>query len=259
MKQFSATILDCAPVCADFFELEFTWDKAAPLPQPGQFFTIGISENSAALLRRPFAFSAFDEKRMSCAMIFQKRGRGTGILAARQKGEALDLIGPLGKPFPLPPRGGQAVLVAGGIGLGPIAFLAAKLRELAYPSRMIFGCRTSASIPSSRAFALLNPAICTDDGSAGFRGTAGDYLESIAASVGRDAVLYCCGPMPLLKACHAFALRRGCACFVSVEQIMACGVGACMGCAVKVTGEKIYARACSEGPVFNSNDIRWDS
>jgi dihydroorotate dehydrogenase electron transfer subunit len=116
MKQFSATIIDTIPLCADFFELEFAWEGAVA-PQPGQFFTVRVSLDTSPLLRRPFAFSSFDEKRGTAAMIFQKRGRGTGLLAACRKGEKLDVIGPLGKPFPLPAEGRHALLVAGGIGL----------------------------------------------------------------------------------------------------------------------------------------------
>jgi dihydroorotate dehydrogenase electron transfer subunit len=106
------------------------------------------------------------------------------------------------------------------------------------------------------AFRSLSPIICTDDGSSGFRGTTGDYLMSIESSITAQTLVYACGPMPMLKACHDIALRRTCGCFVSVEQVMACGVGACMGCAIRMASDG-FKRACIEGPVFESREIQW--
>jgi dihydroorotate dehydrogenase electron transfer subunit len=253
MKQFTGKILNNRILTIDYYQIEFTWNKTAGVPLPGQFFTIRISEDTVPLLRRPFAFSAFDEKKGTASMIFQKRGRGTEILSAKRKDENLDVIGPLGKPFPAPAKKQKALLVAGGIGLGPIIFLASRLSD----ARLVFGCRSKDLVPSSGTFAGLKPVVCTDDGSAGFRGAAGDYLKSIERSTGGDTVAYACGPMPMLKACHEFAGRCGCECFVSIEQVMACGVGACMGCAVK-SAEGGYKRACTEGPTFNSKDLKWE-
>jgi dihydroorotate dehydrogenase electron transfer subunit len=257
MKQFRGKILGNQTLSTDYYELEFTWDKTAGSPLPGQFFTIRISEDTVPLLRRPFAFSAFDGNKKTASMIFQKRGRGTELLAAKNKDDALDIIGPLGNPFPMPAKGRTALLVAGGIGIGPLLFLAVKLQEAGCSVTFIFGCRTKSLVPSSPAFAAFSPRICTDDGSAGFMGTAGDYLKSITQSVGSDTIVYACGPLPMLKTCHEFAARRGCECFVSVEQIMACGVGACMGCAIKAV-DGGYKRACTEGPVFKSKDLKWE-
>ncbi|MBN2188011.1 MAG: dihydroorotate dehydrogenase electron transfer subunit [Chitinispirillaceae bacterium] len=253
MKQFCGKIIGNRPLSADYFELAFTWDKKAGRPLPGQFFTLRISDSTVPLLRRPFAFSSFDAKKSTASMIYQRRGRGTAILAAKEKGEQLDLIGPLGKPFPLPGKMQNALLVAGGIGLGPLLFLASRLRK----AQLVVGCRTKNLVPSFRSCAGLRPVVCTDDGTKGFMGTAGDYLKSIEKVVAADTVIYACGPLPLLKACHEFALGRGGECFVSVEQVMACGVGACMGCAVKSAGGG-YTRACTEGPVFNSKELKWD-
>jgi dihydroorotate dehydrogenase electron transfer subunit len=253
MKQFYGTIIGNKKVSPDYYKLEFSWDRKAGRPLPGQFFTIRISDNTVPLLRRPFAFSSFDTKICTASMIYQKRGRGTKILAARETGGPLDVIGPLGKPFPMPAKRHNVLLVAGGIGLGPVLFLASRLSG----AKLVFGCRTKSLIPSSSTFAGLKPAICTDDGSAGFRGTAGDYLRSIENSMTGNTIIYACGPLPMLKSCHESAVRRGCPCFVSIEQVMACGVGACMGCAVKSAGGG-YTRACTEGPVYNSKELHWE-
>jgi dihydroorotate dehydrogenase electron transfer subunit len=255
MKQFRGTVIGNTPIGSDFLEMTFTWDNSAGAPLPGQFFTLRVSKDSIPLLRRPFAFSAFDEKQ-GVAMIYQKRGRATALLAAKSRGESLDVIGPLGRPFPLPGHGKRAILVGGGIGIGPVAYLAATFAGRANPFTLIIGCRSAALFPATLRLSGLTSVVCTDDGSMGFKGTTGDYLASIEPSIDQDTVLYACGPVPMLKACHELSLRRGNDCFVSVEQVMACGVGACMGCAVRRAGGG-YLRACTEGPVFASRELDW--
>jgi dihydroorotate dehydrogenase electron transfer subunit len=258
MKQFSGRIISNTPLCADYYEMAFSWDAGAGLPLPGQFFTARASDSSVPLLRRPFAFSAFDKNRSIASMIYQKRGQGTAYLAAKGKNDAIDIIGPLGKPFSLPQEGRNALLVAGGIGLGPVLFLGAALKEGNIRTTLVFGCRTASGIPAADGFAALHPAICTDDGSSGFKGTTVGFLDTLSKTIDASTVLYACGPLPMLKSCHAFAYGKGIVCFISVEQIMACGVGACMGCAVKVHHEPGFARACLEGPVFDSREIAWE-
>jgi dihydroorotate dehydrogenase electron transfer subunit len=171
----------------------------------------------------------------------------------------MDIIGPLGKPFPFPHAGQNALLVAGGIGLGPILFFASALIGAGIPCTMVFGCRSKENLPASAAFSALQPLICTDDGSAGFRGTAIDYChDALSGAVDGRTAVYACGPHAMLKGCHEFARARGAVCHVSVEQIMACGVGACMGCAVRVNHAPGFVRACMEGPVFDSREIAWE-
>jgi len=256
MKLSTPRILFNRPLCSDFYEMAFTWEPLLTAPLPGQFFTLRVSEDSAPLLRRPFAFSAFNAAAGSASMIYQIRGRGTGLLTAKRAHDTLNLLGPLGKGFPLPGRDRDPLLVAGGIGLGPILFLANVVRQQGRDPGLVFGCRNAALIPDPSALSDLSPVICTDDGSAGFKGTTGEYLSSIESSITPKTVLYACGPLPMLKLCRDLALRKGCNCFVSVEQVMACGVGACMGCAIKMAAGG-YKRACIEGPVFDSKEIAW--
>jgi dihydroorotate dehydrogenase electron transfer subunit len=256
MKQFTAHILSNRSICSDYFEMTFSWDPSVPAPLPGHFFTVRISQDTVPLLRRPFAFSAFDTANNTASMIYQKRGRGTELLAGKQTGDPLDVLGPLGKPFSLTGRDKKTLLVAGGIGLGPIMFLANTIRSQGIDSTLIFGCRNVTLVPALPAFRSLSPVICTDDGSSGFKGTTADYLASIEPSIASSTVMYACGPVPMLKSCHDIAQRRACGCFVSIEQVMACGVGACMGCAVKMAAGG-YKRACIEGPVFESREIQW--
>jgi dihydroorotate dehydrogenase electron transfer subunit len=258
MKQFSAKICSNQKISDNFFQMEFLWELNTPPPLAGQFLTIRVTDDAIPLLRRPFAFSGFNHKKNEASIIYQKRGKGTEVLAAREPGENIDIIGPLGKPFPLPSKQQKAFMVAGGIGLGPILFLVSTTRAQNIDTHFIFGSRDSTVIPQKVFFTALNPEICTDDGSAGFAGNVGDYLNSISDSITPSSVLYCCGPYPMLRACHSFAGMRNIPCWVSVEQIMACGVGACMGCVVKVKKSPGYARACKEGPVFASNEMIWE-
>lgn len=257
MKQFSSLILANNRISEDFFQLDLSWSPDIITPQPGQFLTLRISEQAVPLLRRPFAISGFNRNNNSASIIYQRRGRGTELLAAKMPGDTIDTIAPLGNSFPIPHKEQKAILVAGGIGLGPILYLSKVLRENHINTTFVFGCRNQAFIPRGESFSSENPQICTDDGSAGFKGNVSDYLLSISSSVSSQAVLYSCGPHPMLHACHQFAEKKGIQCWVSVEQIMACGVGACMGCVVKIIKEPGYARACKEGPVFSSDALVW--
>jgi dihydroorotate dehydrogenase electron transfer subunit len=139
--------------------------------------------------------------------------------------------------------------------LGPILFLVNYLKARSIPVTFVFGCRTSSFVPDSDAFRAALPHICTDDGSTGFKGNSISYIEQNVKIDGKT-VLYGCGPHLMLKSLSSLAEGIQAQAWVSVEQVMACGVGACMGCAVKTVSG--YARACKEGPVFNAKDIVWE-
>jgi dihydroorotate dehydrogenase electron transfer subunit len=254
MKQLQARIIHNTSTSADFFEMSFEWDSIE-IPLPGQFFTVRASSDPVPLLRRPFAFSSFDTSSKTASCIYQKRGRATKILAGKQAGETVDIIGPLGKPFPLPENKNPVIAIAGGIGLGPVLFLTNAVKKTGHPTTFIFGCRNKTFIPGCKSFTNANPVICTDDGSAGYKGMVSDYLLN-QVNIASDAIIYACGPMPMLKACHEYSINHKIECKISVEQVMACGVGACMGCAVKTKSG--YVRACKEGPVFDSREIVWE-
>jgi len=254
MKQLQSQVISNKQISADFFELSMRWDKSAGVPLPGQFLTIRVTQDSVPLLRRPFAYSDYDESNQTVSIIYQKRGRATEIISAKQPGESLDIIGPLGTPFPVSGGQGKAVAAAGGVGLGPILFLVNYLKERSIPVTFVFGCRNSSFVPDTDVFRDALPHICTDDGSAGFKGNTVSYLHNIM--IDDKTVMYGCGPNAMLKGLSSLANNAGAAAWVSVEEVMACGVGACMGCAVKTVSG--FARACKEGPVFNAKDIVWE-
>lgn len=255
VKQFDARILANRPVAESWRELVLDWRAEAP--EPGQFLTLRVSPRYDPLLRRPFAFSAYSPERGTASVVYQVRGSATALLSELAPGSLIDAIGPLGRPFPAPSAGERALLAGGGIGLGPILFLAKELERLggAGPEPLLLlGFRSASFVPGLElpASALL----CTDDGSAGFRGTPHSRLAA-DPSLSAPARLYGCGPAAMLAALAALARERGWEASLSAEQWMACGVGACMGCALERANGKGYLRACADGPVFGRDEIDW--
>jgi dihydroorotate dehydrogenase electron transfer subunit len=270
MKQMRTTVTANTPIARDYYRLVFSWDlKPGPVsgpgagtPKPGQFVTIRVAETTVPLLRRPFAFSGYRPESREASIIYLKRGRGTRILAGIRPGEYLDVIGPLGNYLKIPGKTENPILVAGGIGLGPVLYYSNLLERGNISHIFVFGARTAHAVPDidllRKTGTNSSPAtVCTDDGSTGFAGTVADYLYTLREKELENGVLYCCGPSPMLRACHEFAEKYNLECYVIMEQVMACGVGACMGCTITVKKEPGYARVCTEGPVFKSRDIIW--
>lgn len=258
MRQFAAEIISNRQIASGYFELRFFWPDAGEAPLPGQFVSLKSYGITDLVLRRPFAVAAFDSAGHEAHMIYQRKGKATAALAGRLAGECLDVIGPLGNSFPAP-SGNRPILIGGGVGLGPILYFGNWLAERGRRPLVILGFRGASLVPELSSRCRFEPVLCTDDGSTGFRGTAVDYLRELPKAELSGAELYACGPNPMMSGCHSFAGDFGLACWVSMEQIMGCGVGACMGCAIPVAGSASYARVCTEGPVFSSRTIAWTS
>jgi len=252
MKQQFLTLVDNRPLAENLFRLSFIWEEPDGTPLPGQFVTLRCTNRTDPLLRRPLALSSFDEKTGEASIIYQRRGKATGLLSEKRSGDPIDILGPLGNSFPLPGGNQQAVLVAGGIGLGPLLFLHDYLRNLGLNPLFVAGFRSREQIPLS-VLRERDTSLCTDDGSLGFHGTSGAYLEGL--DTGPDTVFYACGPEGLLRSVQSLAEEKGAQCWVSMEQVMACGVGACMGCVIRVRTGNGYARVCTEGRIFSGRHI----
>lgn len=261
MKRFDARIASLTAVSDDYYELRFAWPAGLPRPEPGAFMTVRSGGEYDPILRRPFAFSDFRDAEAAAdaeaAFIFQRRGRGTAYLAGLRAGDSIDVLAPLGKGFTPPPRGSRPLLLAGGIGLGPMLYLAARLAEESASGGfeapvLALGFRSRNHIPSIG----LPPGavICTDDGSAGFSGTVVDWLWGF--DPGAPPALYACGPAVMMAAADLYAAARGAPYQAATEQWMACGVGACAGCAVRLKGGG-FRRACADGPVFDGRLLDW--
>ncbi len=264
MHRFQARIRVNSSLSPNWRILGFEWPDNYPRPVPGQFFTFlpRTAEGlDAGLLRRPLAFAGMAST--LALAIYEVKGPGTRALDSAMTDDPIDVIAPLGNGFPLPGAGESPVLLGGGIGIGPMLFLRSVLAD----SRLFLGFRSAESIPDFGRSPVLKDlsdafntaGIATDDGSKGFRGTV---LDAAALQMGysvlgsRHTHLYACGPAPMLSAIDRYAEGSDCAAHVSVEQWMACGVGACHGCVLPGLAGG-YLRACADGPVFASGIIRW--
>ncbi len=229
--------------------------------RPGQFLMIKVSGGTSPLLRRPISIHARESGRLG--VFFQVAGKGTEILAAREAGDVLDIIGPLGKGFTLDARlkGERVLCVGGGRGIAPMYFLAEELRALGADPLVLYGGRTAADIPLRLKFERAGlPLLCaTDDGSSGFPGLVTALAEE---EIGRrePAFLFACGPDAMMKAASGLAAARGIPAEFSLESLMGCGIGACWGCVKRIRGAngEGWVKICEDGPVFARERIVWE-
>jgi len=238
------------------FELE------APLlacAEPGQFVHLRTGCSSDPLLRRPISIHYADAAAGRIRLLVQVSGRGTALLARSSPGEELDLLGPFGRGFPFLDEAAPALFVAGGIGMAPLFFAAAQRQRAGLPFEFILGGRSSAFLPPEEYFLDhgFAPLTATEDGSRGLRGLATALLEKRLAEANRQGRIHACGPMPMLTRVVELARAAGVPLHLSLESRMACGVGACLGCAVpvKVQGNIEYRRVCRDGPVFDGEAV----
>jgi dihydroorotate dehydrogenase electron transfer subunit len=224
--------------------------------QPGNFMMVRVCDGGAPLLRRPLGVHRVYAG--SVELLYEVVGPGTDILSQKKTGQQVDVIGPLGNGFSVDSRAkrGRSVLVAGGMGVAPLFFLAERIH--ADRATVLIGAATSAHILCAPDFKKLgcDVRIATDDGSAGFHGYVTGLLEELLEK-GRhaDRALYGCGPKPMLKAMAGLCRRHDAAAQVSLEAHMACGIGACLGCVVQT--KQGLKRVCKEGPVFQADDVIW--
>ncbi|MFG1821839.1 dihydroorotate dehydrogenase electron transfer subunit [Microbispora bryophytorum] len=232
--------------------------------RPGHFVTVAVGGRDSSLLTRR-AFTIHDVKPDyggTVELVFGVRGPGTAWLADLRARDTLDLVGPLGRPFPLPRDPCTCVLVGDEHGAAPMFALADALQQR--------GCRIDFVLgaPSAdRVFGALRArrmgettTLTTEDGSLGMRGKVTDVLPGVIADARADA-LYACGPMETLRGVTAIAVELGIPVQVAVEESMACGIGVCMTCVVPVIGDDgvtRMVRACTEGPVFRGERVRFD-
>ncbi len=238
----------------------------------GQFVMI-----RPAWIGDPFLARAFSIYRLSgpsgggsspvVEILYKVLGKGTQCLARMEPDQEVEILGPLGNAFVSPDGLEQAVLVAGGIGVPPIAALATQLRERRAPSaerrdvEVFLGGKSSEDILCLKDFeeAGASVHVTTEDASLGTRGLVTDLLRPfLLAPHASRLTMYACGPPGMLEAVAGLAEETGVPCQVSVEANMACGFGACMGCAIEVTSEdRSYKLVCKDGPVFDAREIRW--
>ncbi len=235
-----------------------------PGSEPGQFVMLSPGARAAVerqdpLLPRPMAVyrSAPRDGGGEIEILFKTSGRGTALLAAARPGERVGVVGPLGRGFPEPPAGRPALLVGGGTGIASLHDLAARAAKRG-PTRVLLGARTASDLMGEADFEALGVElrVATEDGSRGTRGRVTELLEEALAGAPRASV-FACGPTPMMRRAAELAAARGSACFVSLENPMACGFGVCLGCAApRAVGG--FVLVCRDGPVFEAGEIDWE-
>ena len=241
-----------------YVELTLAAPEIAERAEPGQFLAFAIGgETSALLLRRSIAIAGAGDGVVS--VVVAAHGPGSTWLAGLQPGERVDVVGPLGRPFPAAPAGARALLVGGGYGSAALVGLAARLRAAGSAVTAICGAASADRLSSvDELSALAEVLVTTDDGSAGRQGWVTDAMAEV---IGEIEVVYACGPMGMLRAVAHAATRQGVPSYVAVEESMACGIGVCMTCVLPVVGEDgrtRFSRSCVEGPVFGGDRVRFD-
>ena len=216
----------------------------------GQF--IGVyPKNAATLLPRPISICEVNEERMALRLVYRVAGKGTGEFSAMKTGETLHIVGPLGNGFPKKEK--KAFLIGGGIGIPPMLQLA---KELDCEKQIVLGYRDELFLLDE--FQKQGEVyLATEDGSAG---TKGNVLDAIRANALTADVIYACGPMPMLRALKIYAAENDIECWISMEERMACGIGACLACVCKSKEKDAHSnvnnkRICKEGPVFLAEEV----
>jgi dihydroorotate dehydrogenase electron transfer subunit len=241
-----------------YTELTLAAPEIAERAEPGQFVAFAIGgATSALLLRRSIALAGAGDGVVT--VVVAPHGPGSTWLAALQVGEPVDVIGPLGRPFPLPDPGTPALLVGGGYGAAALVGLAARLRDAGSTVAAVTGAASSDRLCSVDELGAVadRVEVTTDDGSAG---RAGRVTGAVDELIGDAGVVYACGPMAMLRAVAEAATAAGIPSYVAVEESMACGIGVCMTCVLPVIGDDgrtRFSRSCTEGPIFGGDRVRF--
>ena len=260
--QVRGTVLAIRPV-GGYLQLTLAAPGVAQAARPGHFVALAVGEDpSSMLLRRSFSIHRVGADD-TVEIVVADAGPGTHWITTRRAGDAIDVVGPVGRPFPLPAEPTSCTLVGGGYGSAPMFWLAEVLRDNGCRVDIVLGAATEGRLFGvDQAQAVAETAtVTTDDGSSGTRGRVTDVLPEVLTR-GGTGVVYACGPMAMLRAVTDVAAAHGAVAQVAVEESMACGIGICMTCVMPVVGDDgatRMVRACVEGPVFRGDRVRWDS
>ena len=278
MLQIKAEITENTELFAKtYYQLSLKTGEISRLAKAGQFVHLRVNQKTVPLLRRPFSIHSVGEENLQ--ILYKVIGKGTEILAQRKKGELLDIIGPSGNGYKLPEGKIKVVLVAGGIGVASLYFLAEELTSppiSSFPSTgwepfhagedrgeggvvVLIGGKSREDILCQDKFKKLNVdvVVSTEDGTSGRKGLVTDLLQELLPTPRSPLpiVVYACGPMEMLKETAKIAGKYAVPCYLSLEKIIACGVGACQGCVINTKDG--YQKVCKDGPVFDSERIIW--
>lgn len=255
-ERVRAEILSHREIAPNIFDL-WLETQAAGQAKPGQFIGVFTGDKSM-LLPRPISICEIREDKKALRIVYRRGEQGTGTygISQYQPPACVEMLGPLGNGFPLEAgKGKKALLIGGGVGIPPLVELAKGLQAQV---QIAVGYRDSGQFFLNKDLAALGQLyIAAEDGVSGVRGNVIDLIREKALEA---EIIYACGPMPMLRAVKELAAKRGVLAYLSLEEHMACGVGACLGCVVKTN--KVHhhtnvhnARICTDGPVFEAGEV----
>lgn len=241
-------------IAREIYSFEISCPEIAQTAVPGQFVHIRVGSFT---LRRPISICGISREMGTLRIVFEIRGEGTSEIAKLNEGDLIDMLAPLGHGFTVDSGFKKVILIGGGIGTPPMLPLAQVYGEKAVA---ISGFRNSSAVILQEDFKVTGAEtiLCTDDGSAGIHGFVTQPFAELAEQGGIDAV-YACGPLPMLKGISEICKEKKIYCEISLEERMACGIGACLGCACRTvrSDEEYFAHVCKDGPVFNAEEVIW--
>lgn len=271
MKNLRTIVLSNQEISPGYFRMRILAPGYKDITQPGQFVMFRVRRSLPPLLRRPFGIFQIGFLPADCdgsaekeyiELIYKVVGSGTEVMSELHHGDRIELLGPLGRGFEIDDADGDKILIGGGIGLVPLYMLAASLDDRSR-TRLLIGGRSREDIITVTEFERLGVTthVTTEDGSLGESGLITRILERKLDKYPKSKV-YSCGPMPMLRAVEAICAERNISLQVSLEALMACGVGACLGCVVKGQDHSEqnpqYLCTCRQGPVFHSQELDWE-
>lgn len=243
-----AVVFSQEKLASDVYSLWLDTAQIAGAAKAGQFVSV-YTRDGASLLPRPISICEVRENQLR--LVYRVVGKGTREFSALRPGEQVEIMGPLGNGYPLLDK--KALLIGGGIGIPPLLELAKRLKG---EKEIVLGYRDEIFLQDELA-AYGHVTIATEDGSAGVKG---NVLQAIEQNAVAGEVIYACGPTPMLRAVRAYALEGDIECYISLEERMACGIGACLACVCKSVEKDEHSqvhnkRICKEGPVFHAKEV----
>jgi len=266
--QEKCRILEHQKISPKHYKLIISSPYISSHAEPGQFVNVKCSESYDPLLRRPLSLHRISKEHKTFELLYEVVGKGTEMLTKYFVGEEIDILGPLGEGFKLDPKKQIQVLIGGGMGVAPLLALAEKLKKPVTSRQkpealyIMVGAKTRGQVLCEEDFRKISDQVlvATDDGSYGKKGVVSDVLLDFVDSQLTTynlqlTTIYACGPNAMLKAIAEIAFQKKIDCQISMEERMACGIGACKGCPVKTKSG--YKMACKDGPVFEAGEILW--
>ena len=253
MKQISDFKLVEKQVYGRSVLLRLRSERVLPDIVPGQFVQVHVDGSPSTYLRRPISIHDVDPKQNEITLLVQQVGEGTRHLAHAETGDIINMVLPLGNGFTLPESGEKVALVGGGIGIAPLYYFGKVLNEYGIRPTLVLGGKSEKDLLRLADYQQLGETfVTTEDGSLGEKGFV--TMHSVWQQKQFDKI-YVCGPKPMMKAVAKLADEKGTWCEVSLENLMACGLGACL-CCVEDTVDG-HVCVCKEGPVFNTRRLKW--